>query len=76
MINEGLPLTAGNATLYLAIASYVREAGDTSGAIDILVAGDKRFPEESEKFESQIRELQAGGLDPAELERLRSLGYL
>ena len=65
-----------NATLYLAIASYVREAGDTSGAIDILVAGDKRFPEESEKFESQIRELQAGGLDPAELERLRSLGYL
>jgi tetratricopeptide (TPR) repeat protein len=65
-----------DANLYLAIGSYVREAGDTSGAIDILVAGDKRFPEESEKFESQIRELQAGGLDPAELERLRSLGYL
>lgn len=65
-----------NASLYLAIASYLQEAGDASGAIDILVAGDKRFPEESEKFEAQIRELQAGGLDPAEIERLRSLGYL
>ena len=65
-----------NPSLYLAIASYLQEAGDASGAIDILVAGDKRFPEESEKFEAQIRELQAGGLDPAEIERLRSLGYL
>jgi tetratricopeptide (TPR) repeat protein len=65
-----------DASLYLAIASYLTDAGDTSGAIDILVAGDERFPEESEKFEAQIRELQAGGLDPAEIERLRSLGYL
>ena len=65
-----------NASLYLAIASYVTEAGDSSGAIDILIAGDKRFPEDSEKFEAQIHELQAGGLDPAEIERLRSLGYL
>jgi len=69
------PEQAG-ASLYLAIASYLQDAGDASGAIDILVAGDERFPEESEKFESQIRELQAGGLDPAEIERLRSLGYL
>jgi predicted Zn-dependent protease len=69
------PEQAG-APLYLAIASYIQEAGNASGAIDILVAGDKRFPEESEKFEAQIRELQAGGLDPAEIERLRSLGYL
>ena len=65
-----------NASLYLAIASYLEDAGGASGAIDILVAGDERFPEESEKFEAQIRELQAGGLDPAEIERLRSLGYL
>jgi tetratricopeptide (TPR) repeat protein len=65
-----------NAPLYLAIASYLTDAGGTSGAIDILVAGDKRFPEESEKFEAQIQGLQAGGLDPAEIERLRSLGYL
>jgi hypothetical protein len=65
-----------NADLYIAIASYAREAGDTSGAIDILVAGDARFPEESEKFKEQIRELQEAGLDPAEIERLRSIGYL
>ncbi len=69
------PEQAGT-SLYLAIASYLGDAGDATGAIDILVAGDKRFPEESEKFEAQIRELQAGGLDPAEVERLRSLGYL
>jgi len=71
----GYPARA-NAPLYLAIASYLQEAGDASGAIDILVAGDKRFPEESEKFEAQIKELQASGLDPAEIDRLRSLGYL
>jgi hypothetical protein len=65
-----------NATLYLAMASYVRDAGDTGGAVDILIAGDERFPEESEKFKAMIQELQAGGLDPAEIERLRSLGYL
>jgi tetratricopeptide (TPR) repeat protein len=65
-----------NASLYLAIASYISDAGGASGAIDILVAGDERFPEASEKFEAQIRELQESGLDPAEIERLRSLGYL
>ena len=66
-----------NASLYLAIASYARGAGSTGGAIEILVAGDERFPEDSEKFKAQIQELEAGGgLDPAEIERLRSLGYL
>ena len=47
-----------------------------SFAVAILLAGDERFPEESDKFKAQIQELQAGGLDPAEIERLRSLGYL
>jgi tetratricopeptide (TPR) repeat protein len=66
-----------NGSLYLAIASYVKDAGDSSGAIDILIAGDKRFPEDSGKFEAQIRELhEAGSMDPAEIERLKSLGYL
>jgi tetratricopeptide (TPR) repeat protein len=66
-----------DADLYLAIASYLTDAGDTSGAIDVLIAGDERFPEESEKFQAQIRELHDSGLvDPAELERLRSIGYL
>jgi hypothetical protein len=65
-----------NSSLYLAIASYLHEAGDASGAIDLLLAGDKRFPEESEKFKAQIEKLKASGLDPAEIDRLRSLGYL
>ena len=68
--------TQANASLYLAIASYLKDAGGTSSAIDILVAGDERFPEESEKFKTMIGELEAGGLDPAEIERLKSLGYL
>ena len=66
-----------DASLYLAIASYLEEAGGAGGAIDILVAGDKRFPEKSEQFEAEIQELhEAGSMDPAEIERLRSLGYL
>jgi tetratricopeptide (TPR) repeat protein len=65
-----------NASLYLAIASYLRDAGGASSAIDVLVAGDERFPEESEKFKAMIGELEEGGLDPAEIERLKSLGYL
>ena len=68
--------TQANASLYLAIATYLKDAGGTSSAIDILVAGDERFPEESEKFKAMIDEMQAGGLDPAEIERLRSIGYL
>ena len=68
--------TQANASLYLAMASYLRDAGGTSSAIDTLVAGDERFPEDSEKFRAMIDEMQAGGLDPAEIERLKSLGYL
>ena len=68
--------TQANAALYLAIATYLKDAGGTSDAIDILVAGDERFPEESEKFKAMISEMQAGGLDPDEIERLKSLGYL
>lgn len=65
-----------NPELYLAIASYVRDAGDKSAAIDVLVAGDQRFPEQSERFQAEIEALQKAGLDPAETERLKSLGYL
>ena len=68
--------TQANASLYLAIASYLRDACGTSSAIDILVAGDERFPEETEEFKAMIGEMEAGGLDPAEIERLKSLGYL
>lgn len=67
-----------NAALYLAIATYLKDTGPdgASGALDILIDGDQRFPEQSEKFKALIQEIQAGGLDPAEIERLKSLGYL
>ena len=68
--------TQAGAPLYLAIASYLRDAGGSSSAIDILVAGDERFPEESEEFKAMIDEMESGGLDPADIERLKSLGYL
>jgi len=68
--------TQANASLYLAMATYLRDAGGTHSAIDVLVAGDERFPEESAKFKAMIQEMEAGGLDPAEIERLKSLGYL
>ncbi len=66
-----------HADLYLAIASYVKDAGNSSGAIGHRVAGGQRFPEESEKFKAQIKEFHdSGQVDPAEIERLKSLGYL
>lgn len=69
--------TQVKASLYLAMATYLRDAGGVGDAIEILIAGDERFPEESAKFKAMIQEIEAGGLmDPAEVERLRSIGYL
>lgn len=65
------------AALYRALADKARAAGDTSGAIDILASGDQRFPEEHASFTAAIDALKAAGnLDPAEVERLKALGYL
>lgn len=66
-----------NASLYRSLADRVKAAGDTGGAIDILVAGDKRFPAEHASFQEAIDGLKATGqVDPAQVERLRKLGYL
>ncbi len=66
-----------NAALYLAIGSYVKDAGQTDAAIDILAAGDKRFPEQHDQFVAAIDEMKnTQELDPAEIEKLKSLGYL
>jgi tetratricopeptide (TPR) repeat protein len=66
-----------NASLYRSLADRVKAAGDTTGAIDILVAGDKRFPAEHASFSEAIDALKAtGAVDPAQIERLRKLGYL
>ena len=66
-----------NAALYRSLADKLKVAGDTSGAIDVLSAGDKRFPADHQAFVDAIGALQAeGNLDPAEVERLKALGYL
>ena len=66
-----------NASLYRSLADKAKGGGDTAGAIEILTAGDKRFPDEHATFADAITALKnAGELDPGQVERLRSLGYL
>ncbi len=66
-----------NASLYRSLADRVKATGDASGAIDILVAGDKRFPAEHASFQEAIDGLKAAGaVDPDQVEKLRKLGYL
>jgi hypothetical protein len=65
------------ASLYRALADRAKEAGDTAGAIDVLTAGDQRFPDEHASFVEAIDALKAAGnLDPAQVQRLKALGYL
>jgi hypothetical protein len=61
-------------SLYVQTASQVRMGGDATGAIDVLDAGAQRFPE-ADDIVRAISQLEARGTD-AELERLRSLGYV
>jgi hypothetical protein len=66
-----------NASLYRSLADKAKGAGDMQGAIDILTAGDQRFPAEHAAFVEAIDALkQAGALDPAQVQRLKALGYL
>jgi hypothetical protein len=63
--------------LYMSVAGELEKAGQTSAAIDVLDAGNKRFPDESDKFLAAIKDLQSeGDMDPAEIEKLKALGYL
>lgn len=65
------------ASLYRALADKAKTAGDTAGAIDILAAGDHRFPAEHASFAEAIDALKsAGGLDPEQVKKLKALGYL
>jgi hypothetical protein len=65
------------ASLYRSLADRVKATGDTAGAIDILVAGDKRFPADHASFQEAIDGLKAtGAVDPEQIEKLRKLGYL
>lgn len=60
--------------LYVQTAGQLREAGNLAGAIDVLDAGGKRFPEDGD-IRSAIEQAKASGTD-AERARLCSLGYL
>jgi len=60
--------------LYVQTAGQVKEGGDAAGAINVLDAGAKRFPEDAE-ITRAIDQLKDTGTDD-ELERLRSLGYV
>jgi hypothetical protein len=64
-------------SLYRSLADRVKEAGDVSGAIEVLAAGDQRFPAEHASFVEAIDALKTtGSLDPAQVQRLKALGYL
>jgi predicted Zn-dependent protease len=61
-------------SLFVQTAGQLREAGDPAGAIDLLHAGAKRFPEDPD-VKKAIDQAKAAG-SAAEYERLRTLGYL
>jgi hypothetical protein len=65
------------ASLYRSLADKAKAAGDVPGAIDVLAAGDRRFPAEHASFVEAIDALKStGSLDPAQVQRLKALGYL
>jgi hypothetical protein len=61
-------------SLYVQAAGQVKEAGDAAGAISVLDLGAKRFPQDADIAQAIERSKQSGS--DAELERLRSLGYV
>ena len=63
-----------SASLYLSLADKLRAAGDGAGYTNLLDAGKKKFPDEA-SFQAKIDELKTSA-DPAEVERLKALGYL
>lgn len=62
------------AALYHALADKVRAAGDGGGYAELLDAGMKKFPQDT-SFQAAI-DAAKNSADPAEVERLKALGYL
>ena len=60
--------------LYVQTAGQLKEGGDPAGAIGVLDAGARRYPGDAD-ITRAIEQLKTSGSD-AELERLRSLGYV
>jgi hypothetical protein len=66
-----------SASLYRSLADKAKTVNDVPGAIEILTAGDQRFPAEHASFVEAIGALRDGGeMDPATVKRLKALGYL
>ena len=66
-----------NASLYRSLAAKATTVNDVPGAIEILTAGDQRFPAEHAAFVEAIGELKEGAaMDPETVKRLKALGYL
>ena len=62
------------AALYLQTATQLTEAGDGAGAISVLDAGLKRFPDD-EGLKKAIDQAKLAG-DDASMQQLRTLGYV
>ncbi len=63
------------ATEYTATAHQLKTAGDGPTAIEVLDLGAKRYPD-SPIIAKMLGDSASAGSDPAELEMLRSLGYI
>jgi len=64
-----------SATDYSSTAQLLQAADEKAVAIEVLDLGIKRFPEDA-MLTKMIADSVATGGDPAELEMLRSLGYI
>jgi hypothetical protein len=62
-------------TEYTATAHQLKTAGDGPTAIEVLDLGAKRYPD-NPIIAKMIGDSASAGSDPAELEMLRSLGYI
>ena len=62
-------------TEYTATAHQLKTAGEGPTAIEVLDLGAKRYPD-NPMIAKMIGDSAAAGSDPAELEMLRSLGYI
>jgi hypothetical protein len=66
-----------DARFYAKTIGEVQTGGDIEGALAVLEAGSKRFPDKKAEFDGAAQKLKtAGAGDPEVLERLKALGYL
>ncbi len=64
-----------SASEYTGTAQQLQAAGQGAAAIEVLDLGAKRFPDDK-LIASMIAKSASAGSDPAELEMLKSLGYI